>query len=162
MGVGTRLFDQFFRQMAVDAGELGASLPFVIWESHRPGPTATAADWDIWAARTKLFDRVGGQWVEGVNFYAPNFAADDETIDRAPDEVRLNFNEPVEATVGAVRVSDDAGRRVDSGDGGNIDDDDAAFHFEGTELREVVSQRDGARGYRVTPAGEEPLEPRRL
>ena len=26
-------------------------------------------------------------------------------------------------------------------------DDDAAFHFEGTELREVVSQREGARGY---------------
>ena len=41
-------------------------------------------------------------------------------------------------------------------------DDDAGFHFEGTELREVVSQRDGARGYRVTPAGEEPLEARRL
>jgi len=41
-------------------------------------------------------------------------------------------------------------------------DDDAAFHFEGTELREVVSQRDGARGYRVTTAGEEPLEARLL
>jgi dipeptidase E len=41
-------------------------------------------------------------------------------------------------------------------------DDDAAFHFEGTELREVVSQREGARGYRVTPEGEEPLEPRLL
>ncbi len=41
-------------------------------------------------------------------------------------------------------------------------DDDAAFHFEGTELREVVSQRDGARGYRVTADGEEPLEPRLL
>ena len=41
-------------------------------------------------------------------------------------------------------------------------DDDAAFHFEGTELREVVSQRDGARGYRVTPDGEEPLEARLL
>ena len=41
-------------------------------------------------------------------------------------------------------------------------DDDAAFHFEGTKLREVVSQRDGARGYRVTPDGEEPLEPRLL
>ena len=41
-------------------------------------------------------------------------------------------------------------------------DDDAAFHFEGTELREVVSQREGARGYRVTPDGEEPLEPRLL
>jgi peptidase E len=41
-------------------------------------------------------------------------------------------------------------------------DDDAAFHFEGTELREVISQRDGARGYRVTPEGEEPIEARRL
>jgi peptidase E len=41
-------------------------------------------------------------------------------------------------------------------------DDDAGFHFEGTELREVVSQRDGARGYRVTAAAEEPLEARLL
>ena len=41
-------------------------------------------------------------------------------------------------------------------------DDDAAFHFEGGELREVVSQLDGARGYRVTAAGEEPLEMRLL
>jgi len=41
-------------------------------------------------------------------------------------------------------------------------DDDAACHFEGTELRDVVSQRDGARGYRVTAAGEVPLEARNL
>jgi peptidase E len=41
-------------------------------------------------------------------------------------------------------------------------DDDAALHFEGTELRGVVSQRDGARGYRVTADGEEPLEARLL
>ena len=41
-------------------------------------------------------------------------------------------------------------------------DDDAAFHFEGTQLREVVSQRDGARGYRITADGEEPLEVRLL
>jgi dipeptidase E len=41
-------------------------------------------------------------------------------------------------------------------------DDDAAFHFEGTELREVISQRDGARGYRVTVEGEEPLAARLL
>ncbi|MGH3072499.1 MAG: Type 1 glutamine amidotransferase-like domain-containing protein [Gaiellaceae bacterium] len=41
-------------------------------------------------------------------------------------------------------------------------DDDAAVHFVGTELREVVSQRDGARGYRVTADGEEPLEGRLL
>jgi peptidase E len=41
-------------------------------------------------------------------------------------------------------------------------DDDAAFHFEGTTLREVVGQREDARGYRVTSAGEEPLEARSL
>jgi len=41
-------------------------------------------------------------------------------------------------------------------------DDDAAFCFEGTELHEVVSQREGARGYRVTPDGETPLEVRPL
>ena len=41
-------------------------------------------------------------------------------------------------------------------------DDDASFHFEGTQLREVVSQREGAHGYRVTAEGEEPLEARLL
>jgi peptidase E len=41
-------------------------------------------------------------------------------------------------------------------------DDDVALHFEGTELREVVAQRAGAGGHRVTPAGEEPLEARLL
>lgn len=41
-------------------------------------------------------------------------------------------------------------------------DDDAAFWFEGTALREVVAQRDGARGYHVTPEREEPLEARLL
>ena len=41
-------------------------------------------------------------------------------------------------------------------------DDGAAFHFRGTELVEVVSQREGARGYRVTPEGEEPLDTRLL
>ena len=41
-------------------------------------------------------------------------------------------------------------------------DDGAALHFVGTELREVVSSRDGARAYRVEPGSETPLAPRRL
>ena len=41
-------------------------------------------------------------------------------------------------------------------------DDDCGLLFEGRELREVVSQRDGARAYRVTTGGEEPLEARLL
>jgi peptidase E len=41
-------------------------------------------------------------------------------------------------------------------------DDDVGLHYLGTELREVVTARDGATAYRVTPAGEQPLEARRL
>jgi copper transport protein len=38
------------------------------------------------------------------------------SVDQAPREVRLEFNEPVEASFGAVRVFDRDGSRVDSGD----------------------------------------------
>ena len=41
-------------------------------------------------------------------------------------------------------------------------DDDAALHFVGTELLEVVSTRPEARAYRVEPGSETPLEPRVL
>jgi dipeptidase E len=41
-------------------------------------------------------------------------------------------------------------------------DDDVGVHFVGTELREVVTSRDGATAYRVTADGEEPLEARVL
>ncbi|MBA4191894.1 MAG: hypothetical protein C0467_28270 [Planctomycetaceae bacterium] len=98
LGVGTRLFDQFFRQMSVDAGELGSPLPFVIWESHRPAPNAPASEWDIWAARTKLFDRAGGLWVEGVDFWSPSFASDDETGDPVPLQL---FIKPMSESAGA-------------------------------------------------------------
>lgn len=41
-------------------------------------------------------------------------------------------------------------------------DDDAAFVFRGGELVEVVAQREGASGYRVSRDGTEPLETRLL
>jgi dipeptidase E len=41
-------------------------------------------------------------------------------------------------------------------------DDGAAFHFVGTELREVVASRADARGYRVEPGSETPLPARLL
>jgi dipeptidase E len=41
-------------------------------------------------------------------------------------------------------------------------DDGVGLHFEGTELVEVVSCREGAAAYRVTKDGEERLEPRLL
>jgi len=41
-------------------------------------------------------------------------------------------------------------------------DDGAAFHFFGTELREVVSSHPGPRGYRVEASAHTPIEPRVL
>lgn len=41
-------------------------------------------------------------------------------------------------------------------------DDGVGVHFEGRELREVVSARPGARAYRVEPEGETAVEPRLL
>jgi dipeptidase E len=41
-------------------------------------------------------------------------------------------------------------------------DDHAAFHFVGTELREVVASYPGACGYRVEPGAETPIEARLL
>lgn len=93
LGVGRRLFEQFFQVLRVDAGELGEPFPFVIWESHRPEADAPDDEWDIWTARTRLFDRVGGLWVEGVNFLSPNFSDD---ADAAPVPLQL-FLKPVDA-----------------------------------------------------------------
>jgi peptidase E len=41
-------------------------------------------------------------------------------------------------------------------------DDTVALRYDGTELAEVVAARPAARAYRVTPDGEEPIEPRLL
>jgi ribosomal protein S18 acetylase RimI-like enzyme len=75
-GVGTRLFRQFYDLFQVDAGSYGEPLPFVIWESHAPGPDATDAEQALWAARLRLFSRVGAYWIEGVTLQSPNYHDD--------------------------------------------------------------------------------------
>jgi hypothetical protein len=75
---------------------VGESLPFVFGECHRPDPTAPASDWENWTARTRLFDRVGGLWVDGVDFLSPNFAFDEEADDAPPVPLQL-FIKPLDA-----------------------------------------------------------------
>ena len=41
-------------------------------------------------------------------------------------------------------------------------DDCVSLRFDGTELAEVATAREGSRAYRVTAEGEEPIEPRLL
>jgi len=79
LGIGTRLYEEFFQHVKLDAAELSQSLPFVVWESHRPEADAPSDDWKLWSARVRLFDRVGGMWIEGVDFLSPNYSDEDET-----------------------------------------------------------------------------------
>jgi hypothetical protein len=99
LGVGTRLFEEFFRRMQADAAETGEKLPFVVWESHKPSPDAPQADHNLWTARTRLFDRVGGLWVEGVDFLSPNFAAEDDDEFAPPVPLQL-FVKPMDVPAG--------------------------------------------------------------
>lgn len=72
-GVGTSLFEYLFLLLSDDARQAGESLPFVIWESHQPDPDSPEVDRKLWEARTRLFDRVGGLWLEGITLLTPNF-----------------------------------------------------------------------------------------
>jgi hypothetical protein len=92
MGIGTKLYEAFFQLVKLDAAELGTHLPFVVWESHQPGVDATEADWKLWNARVKLFDRVGGLWIEGVDFLSPNFS----DVDDAPPISLQLFVKPMD------------------------------------------------------------------
>lgn len=92
-GVGTRLYDQAFRVLAADACAVDEQLPFVVWESHKPGPTAPDADWKLWEARVRLFDRVGGLWIDGLELLTPNCSEDSD------DPVALQlFVKPIDKT----------------------------------------------------------------
>lgn len=72
-GVGTRLLALLKRVLQVDAACEGTPLPFVVWESRQPDAEAPAAEWDLWQARLRLFDRAGAHRVAGLTLLSPNF-----------------------------------------------------------------------------------------
>ena len=69
-GAGTLLFRFLFRLIDSAARISAVPLPFVIWESHRP------ADPGLWAARLRVFDKVGGLWMRGAELLTPNYMRD--------------------------------------------------------------------------------------
>ncbi len=96
-GVGTRLMSQMFKLLAADAGAIDEPLPFVVWESHRPDAAAPDADWKLWEARVRLFDKVGGLWLDGLELLTPNYG--DESADPVPLQL---FVKPVDAPAAAL------------------------------------------------------------
>jgi GNAT superfamily N-acetyltransferase len=73
-GLGTRLLRRLIEALRRDAAREGVPLPFVIWESREPGAAATERERELWRARVGLFARVGAWRVDGLTFFAPNFA----------------------------------------------------------------------------------------
>ena len=72
-GIGTRLYEQAFNVLGVDAAANDEPLPFVIWESCPPEADDTPEAHAIWAARTRLFHKAGGFWIDGVTLPSPNW-----------------------------------------------------------------------------------------
>lgn len=77
-GVGTRLMTQMVKVLHAEAGAMDEPLPFVVWESKRPSAEAPPADHRLWDARLKLFERVGGRWLEGLELFTPNYGDDQD------------------------------------------------------------------------------------
>jgi GNAT superfamily N-acetyltransferase len=91
-GVGTRLYEQAFNVLAVDAAATDEPLPFVIWESCPPEADDAPQAHAVWAARTRLFHKAGGFWIDGVTLPSPNW------VDPAAPAVPLQlFLAPVDA-----------------------------------------------------------------
>jgi GNAT superfamily N-acetyltransferase len=98
LGVGRRLFESMFQSFQADAALANESLPFVIWESRRPEVTESSARHELWTARERLFSRVGGYWMDGVELYAPDYS-DEERETAVPLQV---FVKPMSETVNSL------------------------------------------------------------
>jgi ribosomal protein S18 acetylase RimI-like enzyme len=77
-GIGLRLLELLIQVLKVDAGCIGTTLPFVVWESRPPESKALPEEQALWRSRLRLFGRVGASQVNGLTFLAPNFSCRDE------------------------------------------------------------------------------------
>lgn len=143
-GVARHLFADLFACFRRDAERLVEPLPFVIWESHRPEPADGPDARANWQARLRLFARVGGLWVAGVDFRVPNY------MDRGAPPVRLElflrpFDTPAERLDAAALRSVVAGlhRRVYTIEPGDDLYERAQESAREPRLRPATDARDG-------------------
>jgi GNAT superfamily N-acetyltransferase len=72
-GIGRDLMESMIERMEFEASRQGFETPYVIWESQPPSQDDPSIDWEIWRARMRLFERIGGYWVKGLCFQSPNY-----------------------------------------------------------------------------------------
>jgi GNAT superfamily N-acetyltransferase len=76
-GVGTLLYESAFDVLRRDAALIDEELPFVVWESREPHGDGDEANW---AARMKLFDRVGAKGVRGIDLWTADYECPGEAV----------------------------------------------------------------------------------
>ena len=99
-GVANKLYYFAYQLMRVDAFACNESLPFVIWESHFPGTGYES----LWHARLRLFEHVGGFWIDGVTLPSPNWM--DKTQPPIPLQLFLAPQDEPWNNFDAARVRD--------------------------------------------------------
>ncbi len=93
-GVGASLYRSLIRRMRKTAYAMGRSMPCLMWDSKPPSPSDGPEVRANWESRLKLFKKIGGRWVEGIQFTSPNYLTP-----RAGDVPLEFFLKPVDDTV---------------------------------------------------------------
>lgn len=93
-GVGASLYRALIRRMRKTAFTMGRSMPCLMWDSRPPSPSDDFEVRANWEARLALFKKIGGRWIEGVQFTSPNYLSP-----RAGDVPLEFFLKPVDDSV---------------------------------------------------------------
>lgn len=93
-GIAPSLYRALIRRMRKSASALGRSIPCLMWDSRPPSPSDNAEVRANWENRLRLFKKVGGRWIEGVQFTSPNYL-----LPRSGDVPLEFFLKPVDDTV---------------------------------------------------------------
>ena len=89
-GIGVALFESLFARFNFDAIHAAEPLPFAVWESKQPAADATETEQATWAARLRLFGKVGARRIDGVELHTPNY-----TMPEKPGPVLQLFVKPM-------------------------------------------------------------------
>jgi len=72
-GIGGSLYHALIRRLRRSAHAHGMRLPFLLWDSRPPSPSEGPDARSNWESRLALFKKIGGHWIEGIQFTSPNF-----------------------------------------------------------------------------------------
>lgn len=72
-GIGARLYRGMIRRLRRTAEEADQTLPFMLWDSRPPSPSDGPEVRENWESRLHLFKKIGGRWIEGIQFTSPNY-----------------------------------------------------------------------------------------